>query len=287
MGLQNLLDSAKPISGYDCVTRADLIESYFDPEEEVVQILHGRATWDGRGPKTSLIALTDLRVVVIFTEMGRPNEKFEISHSEIMEIQLKIVWNSFDSLTLSDLQGNVRLTVKDCDEKESQELANSFTNNYSDYEKNKEVRAKEKAKKAKEIADQLQKEQAMAREQISSHLEGNLNDAIEAGKTLYHYRWLYLEIDSEINGDPVGSFNFDAIQDAGIEGWKVLGILPRTVGVGLKNTSTGSTFGQSWGGGIGGIVAGAYIILGREVDRSDSSWLSELKNEFMGRLGAL
>jgi hypothetical protein len=31
--------------------------------------------------------------------------------------------------------------------------------------------------------------------------------------------------------------------------------------------------------------AGAYVTLGREVDRGDSAWLEELKEEVTGRIG--
>jgi hypothetical protein len=280
MNIQNLLDKASRISGYDCITRADLIEGFFDAGEEIVQVLHARATFDGIGPKTSVIALTSKRILTIQSEMGKPTESFSLENSTVKEINVRknVSRGSFEALAVKDLSDRYRLIIADSDESESKAFASTFKDEYSEYERQRELLQQEQAK---EIAQ----EQLIAKERIASHLDGNLSAAIEAGKPLYHYRWIYIEIDSEINGDAVGSFNFDAIQDAGLEGWKVLSVLPRTVGIGLKNTSLGSTMGESWGGGIGGVVAGAYVILGREVDRGDSSWLQELKDEVIGRLG--
>lgn len=78
MNIQQHLDSAKRISGYDCISRADLIEAFFDETEEIVQVLHARATFDGVGPKTSVVALTTKRILTIQSEMGKPTESFEI-----------------------------------------------------------------------------------------------------------------------------------------------------------------------------------------------------------------
>ncbi len=280
MNIQEHLDGAKRITGYDCITRADLIEDFFDVDEEIVQILHARATFDGLGPKTSVVALTTKRILTIQSEMGKPTESFEIENSAVKEINVRknVLKGSFEALAVKDLDSKYRLIIADSDETESKSFARIFKEEYSDYEKERELFQQQQAA-------QLAQEQQVAKERIASHLDGNLSAAIEAGKPLYHYRWIYIEIDSEINGNSVGNFNFDEIQDAGLEGWKVLSVLPRTVGVGLKNTSMGSTMGESWGGGVGGIVAGAYVILGREVDRGDSAWLEELKAEVVGRIG--
>lgn len=280
MNIQEHLDSAKRISGYDCIARADLIEAFFAADEEIVQLLHARATFDGVGPKTSVIALTTKRILTIQSEMGKPTQCFELEHSTIKEISVrKDVFNgSFEDLAVQDFDDVYRLIVAYSDEIESKTMAQIFKEQFSEYEKQREMLEQQQAAL-------LAKEQQVAKERIANHLDGNLSAAIEAGKPLYHYRWIYIEIDSEINGNAVGTFNFDEIQDAGLEGWKVLSVLPRTVGVGLKNTSMGSTMGESWGGGVGGIVAGAYVILGREVDRGDSAWLDELKAEVVGRIG--
>jgi hypothetical protein len=280
MDIQEHLDSAMPLWGYDCITKADLIENLFDADEVIVQLLHARTTFDGLGPKTSVVALTSKRILTIQSEMGKPTDSFEIEHSAVKEINVRknVAKGAFEALAVKDFSDQYRLIIADSHESESKELARVFREEYSEYEKQREVIEQQEA-------EQLAREQKVAKDRIASHLDGNLSAAIEAGKPLYHYRWIYIEIDSEINGNSVGSFNFDEIQDAGLEGWKVLSVLPRTVGVGLKNTSMGSTMGESWGGGVGGIVAGAYVILGREVDRGDSAWLEELKEEVIGRIG--
>jgi hypothetical protein len=56
---------------------------------------------------------------------------------------------------------------------------------------------------------------------------------------------------------------------AGMDGWNVIGVVPRTTGIGLSNSSIGSTMGTSWGAGLGGNVIGVYLLLNREVTDND------------------
>jgi hypothetical protein len=58
-----------------------------------------------------------------------------------------------------------------------------------------------------------------------------------------------------------------ALQSAGLAGWQVLSVIPRTIGIGLTNVSYGSGGGgETWGAGMGGNVAGVYVLLGKEID---------------------
>lgn len=91
---------------------------------------------------------------------------------------------------------------------------------------------------------------AKAKKQIASGNNPNL------------FRWIYIQVDSEVEGDVIGQFDITELQVAGLEGWDVVAVLPRTLGVGLKNISTN---GNSWGAGIGGNVMGVYVILSKEL----------------------
>lgn len=85
---------------------------------------------------------------------------------------------------------------------------------------------------------------------------------IASGNNPNLFRWIYIQIDSEVEGDAIGQFDITELQAAGLEGWDVVAVLPRTLGIGLKNIATN---GNSWGAGIGGNVMGVYVILSKEL----------------------
>lgn len=91
---------------------------------------------------------------------------------------------------------------------------------------------------------------AKAEKQISSGNNPNL------------FRWIYIQVDSVVEGDTVGEFDITELQAAGLEGWDVVAVIPKTIGVGLTNISTA---GNSWGAGMGGNVLGVYLILSKEL----------------------
>jgi hypothetical protein len=88
---------------------------------------------------------------------------------------------------------------------------------------------------------------------------------ISTGNNPNLFRWIYIEVDSVVTDDVVGNFDIADLQEAGLEGWDVVAVIPKTLGIGLTNTSTGSTFGTTWGGGVGGNILGVYLILSKEV----------------------
>lgn len=90
---------------------------------------------------------------------------------------------------------------------------------------------------------------------------------IASGNNPNLFRWIYIEVDSEVEGDVIGTFDITELQAAGLEGWDVVAVLPKTLGIGLKNISTN---GNSWGAGIGGNVMGVYVILSKELYDLDS-----------------
>lgn len=100
--------------------------------------------------------------------------------------------------------------------------------------------------------------------------------ALKAGETIYLYQSVFVSIDSSTEADGIlADFNLMALQSSGLMGWKVLGVLPKTLGTALKNTQTGQ-FGTTtlYAGGMGGNVVGAYVILSKEVSKLNGDALS-------------
>lgn len=91
-------------------------------------------------------------------------------------------------------------------------------------------------------------------------------ERIHQGSNPYLVEWIFVPVDSEVDGSVLGEFNIEGLQMAGLSGWQIVGVVPRTLGVGLKNTSFGSSFGESWGGGMGGNVSGVYVLLQKKLE---------------------
>jgi len=94
------------------------------------------------------------------------------------------------------------------------------------------------------------------------------NWMVKAGKQMASgnnpnlFRWIYIEVDSVMGDEVLGTFDLTDLQDAGLDGWDVVAVIPKTIGITLTNLSTQ---GNTWGGGVGGNVAGVYVILSKEV----------------------
>lgn len=109
------------------------------------------------------------------------------------------------------------------------------------------------------------KEQAAANQQKVAEWKKTALSDIASGKSLYVYDSIYLPVDSFVNDEQVGTFDLSPLQAAGLAGWKVLSVIPRTIGIALTNVSYGSNSGETWGAGMGGNVAGVHVLLCREV----------------------
>lgn len=64
--------------------------------------------------------------------------------------------------------------------------------------------------------------------------------------------------------------------ELGIEGWDIVGFVPRTIGIGLSNVSVGYSTGKTWGGGVGGNIIGVHVILKKVV-----SAINQVSDEFL------
>jgi hypothetical protein len=83
---------------------------------------------------------------------------------------------------------------------------------------------------------------------------------LESGQCVFLYHSLYLPVDSILLENNLSDvFDISLVQQLGLSGWEVINVVPRTMGVGLKN-HTGVTV-ESWGGGVGGNIMGVHLIL--------------------------
>lgn len=93
---------------------------------------------------------------------------------------------------------------------------------------------------------------------------------LEAGLPVIVYHSIYMPVDSVLMDKPINQqFSLSGLFHLGLQGWEAIQIIPRTVGVGLKNTSIGSTMGVTWGGASGGNVAGVHVLLRKTLVPSD------------------
>ena len=103
---------------------------------------------------------------------------------------------------------------------------------------------------------------------------------VKAGFRCYLHKTEYINVDSEITG---GSFEFGEYDDSnvrlsGLEGWKVVGLVPRTFGTLLQNTTGMNTV---WAGGLGGIVSGAYVLMELELTPTNVETLNLEIEEYL------
>ena len=69
-----------------------------------------------------------------------------------------------------------------------------------------------------------------------------------------------------------------SIRIAGLEGWRVVGVVPKTFGTALINNEG---FNKVWGGGVGGAVVGAYVLLELEVSSRNYARLESDISEYL------
>lgn len=91
------------------------------------------------------------------------------------------------------------------------------------------------------------------------------SERFKAGQSIFVYQSIHIAVDSFVNDEQLGKFDLRELQAAGLAGWEIISVVPRTTGVGLKNTSFGSSMGTSWGAGIGGNVIGVHVLLAKRI----------------------
>jgi hypothetical protein len=101
-------------------------------------------------------------------------------------------------------------------------------------------------------------------------IEGELLQRLQAGQIFYLYETIYLTVGSVLMEQKIGDdLDISTIKKLGLDGWEVIQVIPKTIGVALTNHVVGFSGGQSWGGGIGGNIAGVYVILKKAFRNAD------------------
>jgi hypothetical protein len=98
----------------------------------------------------------------------------------------------------------------------------------------------------------------------------SIHRAIEGGRSPQLYREVEVSVKSLVDDEWLGSTDFLTYQKLGHDGWETVGSVPRTMGVSLTNKQTGG-YGHgnhTYGGGIGGNVIGATMIVRFTVTRN-------------------
>lgn len=133
----------------------------------------------------------------------------------------------------------------------------------------------EKAKRVEEDAAAEKERQEIIR---SEH--GRIIQDAKKGISCYLHKSQYVPINSVIAGSAKAVLPYDDYQVrlAGLEGWKVVGVIPHTYGEYLKNKDG---FNTVWAGGAGGNVIGAYVLMELEVSSNNVEKLSQEILEFL------
>lgn len=123
----------------------------------------------------------------------------------------------------------------------------------------------EAARQSAERARQRAEEEARALEQrtmtyIDESVEG-LRRSLEEGRTPYLYSMAFLTTQymllEQEGGAPPDLHDLAVL---GRDGWEIVTTIPQTAGIGLSNTYQRGG-GRTWGGGVGGIVTGVFVLL--------------------------
>lgn len=131
------------------------------------------------------------------------------------------------------------------------------------YEKRIKIAEAEAEKKSAEDAAQFE---AMVAQKVNDW-ESSAKQKLLKGEKVFLYQSIYVTVDSLSDGQPINVFNFAPVAKAGLEGWEIRAVIPKTSGFGLKNgvKDGWGNVTETWGGGIGGLVVAVYVILSKEI----------------------
>lgn len=121
-----------------------------------------------------------------------------------------------------------------------------------------------------ETAKQEAVERAERRTKVLTSELAKIKSRLKQGNPVYLHNSFYVTIDSEVEaGGGVTQFNpFDdsRVIQAGLDGWRIVGVAPRTKGSALQNYEG---FAKAWAGGIGGNVVGVYVMMEYELTEAN------------------
>ena len=135
-------------------------------------------------------------------------------------------------------------------------------------EREKRERKRREAQAAEE-AERQRREEEHAR-QLATDRANSLRDRCATGTRMFLYESVYIPVNSRIDDQEVcPSFDIDQLRELGLEGWEIVQVVPRTMGMSLinKNLVGGISTGvDAYAGGIGGTVIGVHVILRLEAN---------------------
>ncbi len=132
---------------------------------------------------------------------------------------------------------------------------------------------------AKLIAEHAELSKNTWIEQQVAEFTGKLSNDVP----IYLFQRIYCPVDSRVHDEDLADgFYLEDMEELGADGWQIVGIVPRTIGVGLKNTSYGNTSGTTWGAGMGGNVAGVYVLLQLNVTLANVNRLTPTIKGYFG-----
>jgi hypothetical protein len=129
------------------------------------------------------------------------------------------------------------------------------------YETKMEAAAAEAERKSQEDAQRFEEAVALK----VNEWEARAKQKLVIGEKVFLYKSIYVTVDAALNGQTINNYNFAPVVKAGLEGWRIEGIIPKTSGMGLKNVSYGANSGETWGGGVGGLVVAVYVMPSKEI----------------------
>jgi len=128
----------------------------------------------------------------------------------------------------------------------------------------KKIEAEERAEKRR-LADASAAVEQDRRTSALTSAKQAIRNRLSRGERVYLYASNYIDVDSELMGNSVGSFNIDSLRKFGLTGWEIIQIIPKTVGIALENKYMVSPTQGTYGGGIGGNVVGVHVLMKKEV----------------------
>lgn len=136
-------------------------------------------------------------------------------------------------------------------------------------------RQAEADKQERERLEREARELESRRHEFTEDALFRMRATLSEGRTPCLYTQIYVQSDGWTNGQPFGEApDLLELAELGKDGWEVAAVIPRTMGLGLSNRTPKG--GSSWGGGLGGLVAGVHVILRLAVTEATLSGREEI-----------
>jgi len=115
------------------------------------------------------------------------------------------------------------------------------------------------------IAELKSKSTLIMKEEIE-----RITKEVQSGQSVFLNQSFYMSVDSEMDAADrrvqINPFDDSRVKWAGLHGWKIVGVVPRTSGSARQNYEG---FGKAWAGGIGGSVIGSYVLMEYELNKAN------------------